>query len=238
LAGNPYEDSIYEYYVYVDGQIGELLEMMPDDASVLVLSDHGAKAMRGGICINDWLIEEGYLKLAYPPEGVVSLELCEVEWDKTLAWGAGGYYGRLYLNIQGREPEGVIPANRVEAVKKEIAAGLRAIPAPDGQALNTKVFLPEQIYREVHNIPPDLLIYFDDLAWRSIGSVGNRALHTFENDTGPDGANHAQMGMYVLHRPGPALGLSLDRTWRAVCPTMLELLGLDTPPEMGQERLW
>src|SRR5205085_8388014 len=61
--GNPYEHSIRDYYEYVDKEIGQLLKEVPEDAVVLVVSDHGAKTMDGGICINEWLIQKGYLVL-------------------------------------------------------------------------------------------------------------------------------------------------------------------------------
>src|SRR5262249_40391999 len=50
--GNPYEDAIRTYYRYVDGEVGELLHLMPDDTTVLVVSDHGAKKMDGAVCFN------------------------------------------------------------------------------------------------------------------------------------------------------------------------------------------
>ena len=49
---------------------------------------------------------------------------------------------------------------------------------------------------------------FGDLLWRSVGQVGTGTVHVFENDTGPDDANHAHEGLYVLaaedgpHGPG------------------------------------
>ncbi|MGD8623411.1 MAG: alkaline phosphatase family protein, partial [Anaerolineae bacterium] len=106
--GNPYEGAIHDYYVHLDRQIGRRLARLDDDTAVLVVSDHGAKAMAGGICFNEWLKREGYLVLEYQPEGIVPLEKCEVDWSRTLAWGSGGYYARLFLNVKGREPEGVI----------------------------------------------------------------------------------------------------------------------------------
>ena len=237
-AGNPYENTIHKYYQFLDAQIGELLAMLPDDVAVLVMSDHGAQPMIGGICINDWLIAHGYLTLLDKPPGVVSLDQCEIDWEHTKAWGAGGYYGRLFLNVRGREPQGVIPPDQVEAFKREITARLEAITDPDGRNIGTRVFRPEEVYAEVNNIPPDLIVYFGNLAWRSVGSVGNEGFHVFENDTGPDDANHAQKGMYILRRPGATSGVQIERTWHAIAPTMLELLGLDVPDEMGEERLW
>jgi predicted AlkP superfamily phosphohydrolase/phosphomutase len=168
----------------------------------------------------------------------VSLAQCEIDWSQTQAWGAGGYYGRLFLNVQGREPEGIIPPDRVEAFKEEITARLEAIADPDGKEIGTRVFRPEHIYAEVNNIPPDLIVYFGDLRWRSVGTLGNETIHTFENDTGPDDANHAQHGMFILCQLGQVGGKKVTRTWRAIAPTMLESLGMDVPADMGEERLW
>jgi predicted AlkP superfamily phosphohydrolase/phosphomutase len=235
--GNPYENTIRKYYTFIDAQIGELLDLLPDDATVLVMSDHGAQAMEGGICINDCLIERGYLALADKPPGIVSLDQCEIDWSRTRAWGAGGYYGRLFLNVQGREREGTIPADRVEAFKAEIGAELEALTDLEGRNIGTRVFRPEQVYAQVNNVPPDLIVYFGDLAWRSVGSVGNQAIHVFENDTGPDDANHAQDGLYILSGFGQNRGARVDHTWRAVAPTMLQALGIGVPPEMSEERL-
>ena len=39
-------------------------------------------------------------------------------------------------------------------------------------------------------------------AWRSVGTVGGEeGIHTFENDTGPDDANHAQDGLMIMAGP-------------------------------------
>lgn len=235
--GNPYENTIAKYYRFLDERIGRLLDMLPDDTTVLLMSDHGAQAMQGGICINDWLNEHGYLVLRDKPAGVVSLDMCEIDWSRTRAWGGGGYYGRLSLNVQGREPSGMIPADQVEAFVDELTAGLMGISAPDGTPLGTRVYRPDQIYAAVNNIPPDLLIYFGNLSWRSVGSVGNEATWVFENDTGPDDANHAQQGTYIYRCPRGSRGQRADHTWRAIAPTMLAALGLEVPPWMGGERL-
>ncbi|MFL7810161.1 MAG: phosphodiesterase, partial [Anaerolineae bacterium] len=114
---------------------------------------------------------------------------------------------------------------------------LEAISGPAGEGLGARGYRPEEIYARVNRIPPDLLVYFSDLAWRSVGSVGNGAIYVFENDTGPDDANHAQHGTYVLRRPGEAGGRRVDHTWRAIAPTMLEAMGLPIPDHMGEERL-
>ena len=65
--GNPYESVADEYYRLIDRRLGELLETL-EDAVFLIVSDHGSKAMHGAFCINEWLIERGYLKLEERPE--------------------------------------------------------------------------------------------------------------------------------------------------------------------------
>ena len=85
--GNPFESAILDYYRYLDGEVGDLLSLAPSDAAVLVVSDHGAKGMDGGIAVNEWLIQQGYLTLkSYPSERKPISEV-EVDWDRTRAWG-------------------------------------------------------------------------------------------------------------------------------------------------------
>jgi predicted AlkP superfamily phosphohydrolase/phosphomutase len=203
VRGNPYENAIHDYYVRIDGKIGEWLGRLDKDVCVLVVSDHGAKAMQGGICLNEWLWREGYLAFEEdPPAGsTVPLEKLKVDWSRTRAWGSGGYYGRVYMNVRDREPHGVIAPNNYERAREELATQLKSIPGFEGEDICTKIFKPEEIYREVKGIAPDLLVYFGDLSWRSIGTIGYGAYQVFENDTGPDDCNHAQNGMFVFYDP-------------------------------------
>ncbi len=234
--GNPYEHAIRDYYVYVDTELGKLLETLDDDTAVMVVSDHGAKKMDGGICINEWLRREGYLVLKEEPRarGLVPFQKLEVDWEKTTAWGSGGYYARLFLNVQGREPQGRIPPADYESVRDEIKAKLEAIPDPEGNSLKTICYKPEEVYTRVRNIPPDLIVYFGDLNWRSVGSLGHGGIYTRENDMGPDDANHAVHGMFSLYDPrnhhgGRRLqGVHL----MDVAPTILELLEVSVPDDM------
>ena len=69
-----------------------------------------------------------------------------------------------------------------------------------------KFFKPQDIYREVRGVAPDLLVYFDNLGWRSVGSFGHGDIYTFDNDTGPDDANHAVNGVYIYTPPAFNLG--------------------------------
>ncbi|NLF10312.1 MAG: phosphodiesterase [Anaerolineaceae bacterium] len=231
--GNPYENAIRDYYVHLDAQIGERLALLDEETAVLVVSDHGAKPMVGGICFNEWLKKEGYLVLEHQPAGIVPLEKCEVDWSRTRAWGSGGYYARLFLNVKGREPEGIIEPEDYERVRDELAERIAAITDPEGKPIGSVAYKPEDIYAEVNNIAPDLIVYFGNLSWRSLGSLGTGQVHTFENDTGPDDANHAQEGLYIYYNPQrPGEGSGPRRHLMDVAPTLLDLVGVDVPKDM------
>jgi predicted AlkP superfamily phosphohydrolase/phosphomutase len=232
--GNPFLHSIHDYYVWLDRQIGATLELIDDNTSVIVMSDHGAQRMDGGICINEWLLNEGYLTLDEKPEGVIPLLKAKVNWGKSRAWGEGGYYSRIFLNVQGREPNGVIPPGQYEKVRDELIEKISAIPDHHGKPIGTKVYKPQSIYRASNAIPPDLIVIFGGLYWRSVGSLGLNTIHTFENDTGPDDANHAQYGMYIYFDPKRDLGGRElpDLKLVDVGPTVLNEFGQPVPNDM------
>lgn len=235
--GHKYEFAIRDYYRYLDGLVGRLVETAPDGTLILIVSDHGAKTMVGGFSLNQWLIQEGYLALHDLPPETTSLKPEMVDWTRTRAWGEGGYYGRLFLNTAGREPQGQVPAEDYGRLRDEIKARLEAEVDHQGRLMGNRAFKPEEIYRAVKNVAPDLLIYFGDLSWRSVGKVGqNQPLYTFENDTGPDDANHAQEGILIMTAKGRALGrpagVRSGLTLYDVAPTVLDYLGLDIPGDM------
>ena len=200
--GNPFESAIKEYYIYCDREIGELLSLVPNDTVVMVVSDHGARKMDGGICFNEWLIKEGFLTLKEYPSQATPISDVEIDWSRTMAWGDGGYYGRLFMNVKGREPQGIVDPIEYERVRSDLIQKIEAIENPEGRNIGSRAYRPEELYKEVNGVPPDLIVYFGNLDWRSIGSVGLRSIYTFENDTGPDEANHDWHGIFILNEMG------------------------------------
>ncbi len=232
---NPYETVLKDLYVYTDKKLGELMECLDDNTSILVVSDHGAKTMVGGICINEWLIQEGYLTLEKKPEKIQKISDLGVKWDQTRAWGEGGYYARIFLNVKGREPEGAIESADYKTVRSELKEKLENMKDHEGNHMGTKVYFPEEIYKDVKNIAPDLIVLFGNLTWRSVGTVGYGSIYTFANDTGPDDANHAMEGMYVLSGKGCDGGASggkyKEREIYDIAPTILDQFGLEAPDD-------
>ncbi len=230
--GNKYENVIHDYYVSLDAEIGRTLDALPSDTSVMVVSDHGAKTMVGAICINEWLQREGYLTLKERPSERKRFKVDMVDWSKTKVWGEGGYYSRIFMNVQGREPDGVIPKEQYETARDELKARLEAIEDENGRCINTKVFKPEEVYRVTNNIPPDLIVYLGNLDWRSAGSVGVGSVYMYENDTGPDDANHAEEGIFIWHIPGEKPGGPKTYSIYDIAPSVLKYFDIDIPDNM------
>ena len=234
--GNKFETSFQDYYRFLDRHIGLLLEALPDDVVTFVISDHGARPMVGGVCFNEWLAHEGYLRFTEDVSTPTPIAKAPIDWGRSLAWGDGGYYGRLFLNVKGREPKGIVEPSQYEETRGELAAKLEAMPGPDGLPLGNRVYKPEQVYTQVAGVAPDLIVYFGDLEWRSVGQVGTGEVFTYENDTGPDGANHDRTGVLVMAgAPGQPMGPQEPRRLIDVGPSILSLYGL-SPSEDAEGR--
>jgi predicted AlkP superfamily phosphohydrolase/phosphomutase len=126
----------------------------------------------------------------------------------------------------------VVAAGDYERVRGEIKAKLEALGDDEGRPIGTIAHRPDELYAERKGIAPDLLVYFGDLFWRSVGQVGTGTVHVFENDTGPDDANHAHEGLYVLVGDRVPAGPGPERDLRDIAPTILELLGEPVPVDM------
>jgi predicted AlkP superfamily phosphohydrolase/phosphomutase len=231
--GNKYENAFRDYYRLLDREVGALLEVLPSDSVKILMSDHGARAMVGGVCFNDWLMHESYLTLSEPLKGRTAIAEAPIDWSRTTAWGDGGYYGRLFLNVKGREPQGIVEQSKYEEVRDELVKKLEGMPGPDGRPLGTRVIKPQDVYPEVRGVAPDLIVYFGDLEWRSVGTMGmeeDGGWFTYENDTGPDGANHDRTGVFALSGlAGQPTGRTDGLNLVDVGPTLMKLYGLPEP---------
>jgi predicted AlkP superfamily phosphohydrolase/phosphomutase len=229
-AEGPRRSLFQDYYRALDRHLGALLEALDEDTAILLVSDHGAQPMIGGFCVNEWLREQGLLTLRAEPAGRLPIADAPIDWSRTLAWADGGYYARVFLNVAGREPEGSIPPADYDAVRDQVARAIEAVPDHEGRPMGNRALRPEELYPEVNGVAPDLIVYLGDLRWRSVGTLGlGCGLHTFENDTGPDDANHSSTGVFALSGPGIAPGRAEDLSIYDVAPTLQRLLDLDAP---------
>lgn len=203
------ENLVCEYYQWLDGQIGEILELL-DEQTILLLVSVGSQAANTDIVVNQWLIKEGLLVLREPAGDVAAHAKVNIDWAKTRAWNQEGSDGQIFLNVQGREPVGVIPAAEYEAFVADLETRVRAMLNAKGQPLNPAVCIPRQIYGETRGVPPDLIVHFG-------GSHEGRA----------------SKGSFVLVGPtSPLSGEYEGAHVLDIAPTLLDLAGFQIPESM------
>ncbi len=226
--------SIPEYYEYLDREIGEMLELVDDDTCVMVVSDHGAKRMEGCININDWLVEEGFLYLEEEPQTVTKFKDVKIDWERTTVWGWGGYYGRVFFNVKGREKCGLLTREEYYDLREDVRKKLESMKDDRGRPLRTKAFRPEDIYTGKYvSEAPDLIVYFGDLYWRGTESMGHDSTYSFETEIGPDDCVHAQKGIFILKDIEERIKGRKEKLDITDCaPTILDLFGIPRVPDM------
>lgn len=232
--GNAFESAIHDYYVYVDGQIGKTLEQLDlSTTAVWVVSDHGARVLHGGVLLNEWLRREGDLVLKSPPGPKQKFDAKDVDWARTRAFASPGYYGQIFINLKGREPQGVVDPAEYDRYREDVVRRLEAMPGPDGRPLGNVCHRPDRIYRACNNVAPDLIVILGGLGWRASGWFGNDSIYIYDDDAAAEDANHAQEGMYLFSHPAIPPGGQVDgATIYDVAPTILCELGVPVPADM------
>jgi predicted AlkP superfamily phosphohydrolase/phosphomutase len=227
--GSPLAQALCDYYILLDEEIGRLWELCDDGlTALLVVSDHGARSMMGGVCVNRWLTQRGLLVLKEGQEETAGrFDAARVDWSRTRAWSMGGYCARVFLHLEGRDPGGTVAPSQAPALLQEIAAGLEALPGPEGQALDTRALETSALFGRRRGAAPDLMVYFGDLGWRAIDTIGGSGLYTRSNDTGPDAANHDWDGVLVMSGAGvQARGAQIEgASLLHIAPLLRHLLG-------------
>lgn len=229
-----YKNVIKDYYKYLDKEIGEVLKLLGDEDYLILASDHGTKRMKGCFCINEWFIKQGYLRLNEYPENVTELNKASIDWSRSIAWGWGGYYARIFLNVKGREENGIIEQKDYEKVRNEIKEKLSNVIGRDGKKMRNIIYTPEEAYGICNGDKPDLMAIFDDLYYRSAGTIGHKKLFLDENDKGPDDAMHSMHGIFILYNKSRDFGGKEVEKMSIydVAPTVLKLLGIKAKEEM------
>jgi predicted AlkP superfamily phosphohydrolase/phosphomutase len=150
---------IEELYVGLDAVVGQALERLSGDDTLVVMSDHGFASWRRAFHLNAWLKEKGYLAVKDPKmendPGVFS----NVDWAHTRAYGTG--INGLYVNLKGREKNGIVPEGERKALMDEIAAALLAEVDPKtGGPVVTKAYQRDEAYKDRGEleIGPDIIV--------------------------------------------------------------------------------
>ncbi len=216
-------------YSRLDQVVGELMDRYGSQATLIVMSDHGFANFGRQFNLNSWLRAWGYLG---PPECTSIME--DVDWSQTMAYGLG--INGLYLNLKGREREGIVePGDQREALLTEIAERLEAVTDTDGRSVIRGVYRSDQIYQgNATALAPDLIIGYRRgyrASWATVqGQLTDEIL--LDNDMAWS-ADHCADALEV---PGV---LFCNRTIRGRSPSLVDLapsilaeFGLPAPPQM------
>lgn len=247
-------EAIPAIYRQMDRIVGTVMDqhLGPDDV-LMVCSDHGFQSARHQVSLNNWLVENGYMKLVDNPTTSKTLGGF-VDWSQTRAYAMG--LGFIYVNLEGREPEGIVPPGEKDALLAEIREKLLASVDPEtGLHTVLDTYLPAEIHpggkfldREGDMIVGVAPTY--RVAWATTGGGiklvkdedGNRVPGPiyYDNDS-PWSGGHVSVhlpdvaGVFFCNRDVdlPEGGPNLLH----VAPTALKLLGVDVPAVMDLQAL-
>ena len=161
--GGDFANVIDEEYQRCDNAVGKLLDQIDDTTLLITLSDHGFNSFRRGMHVNTWLHDQGLLKLkgGAKPGGEESGDFFRnVDWSQTQAYALG--LGGIYLNVAGREHEGIVAADEAPALKAKLKEQLSQWKDAEQNAVAVNsVVAAEEIYQGEHvKDAPDLLVNF------------------------------------------------------------------------------
>jgi predicted AlkP superfamily phosphohydrolase/phosphomutase len=165
--------------------IGRVLNFVDNDTTLILLSDHGMTNFDYGININTWLYENNYLRLktGVKPGGEENERLLRnVNWNHTQAY-AYGLTG-IYINIEGRESNGIVKSNELEDLSRRISKQLTGIKNPNNGEVAIQSVLPKNCLYSGHYVDnsPDLIVNYSPgyrVSWDTpLGGVPERIFST------------------------------------------------------------
>jgi predicted AlkP superfamily phosphohydrolase/phosphomutase len=151
------EADLLHTYRKVDAEVGRVMRDFPQD-TLMVISDHGFSDFRRAVHLNTWLLREGFLTLDLPFNTGDAEGFVHVDWSATTAYSAG--LNAVYLNLAGRERQGIVPVAQKDAVAERIARRLEALRDPrTGEAAVARVYRARDVYSgEALASAPDLIV--------------------------------------------------------------------------------
>lgn len=156
------KDSVLASYQAMDTIVGEVVDRIDSgefgkDAVLMIVSDHGFAPFYHCVGINNLLIDQGFQVTKADengePQTVKSIVnstdpsmLNFVDWDKSKAYSMG--LGKIYINLKGREPKGIVEPEEYDALCKEIIEKFEAFKDPNtGERIVKKVYRRDEIFK-------------------------------------------------------------------------------------------
>src|ERR1700722_9757929 len=222
---------IQDLYQRMDKLIGRVMEKIDDDTLLMVISDHGFKSFARCMNLNAWLHQNGYLALKDgKTESGDWFE--DVAWSRTRAYTMG--LNGLYLNLKGREREGIVQSGaEAEALKEELRSKLDGLVDPASEKVGiTGMFDCDAVYAGPYvDNAPDLIVGYGEgfrASWDSV--MGKVTGKIFEDNLKAWSGDHCVDPRLV---PGVLFSnrkIAIEKPAIVdVAPTVMKLFGLELP---------
>jgi predicted AlkP superfamily phosphohydrolase/phosphomutase len=222
---------IQDLYDRMDILIGRVMQQIDDETLLLVISDHGFTSFARCMNLNAWLHQNGYLALKEgKSESGDWFE--EVDWSRTRAYTMG--LNGLYMNLKGREREGIVESGEEsDALKEELRAKLDGLVDPASGAIGiTGMFDCDSVYAGPYvDNAPDLIVGYGEgfrASWDSV--MGKVTSNIFEDNLKAWSGDHCVDPRLV---PGVLFSnrkIAIEKPAIVdVAPTILKLFGLELP---------
>jgi predicted AlkP superfamily phosphohydrolase/phosphomutase len=248
LRGN-----ITDCFRRMDEIVGLVDDFAGKDGGVIVCSDHGFTAWDVSVHTNALLEQWGYLRVktaARAMQTEVARKLvpiarkllsakaarqakgktfAAVDWSKTRAFASPIPQQGIFVNLQGREPHGIVPPSELQATKSDLAARFEALRGPDGSPVTDVVHLSQDVFHgSAQSGAPDVLPVLRNHRYELDDEIFHHEAFTDHRHL-PRGVHHPD-GIVVIAGDGVPAGASVDGSVLDVTPTLLYMAGLK-PPE-------
>lgn len=229
-----------ELYRKFDRVLGQALKNIDPGIPVLVMSDHGFAPFRRAVNINNWLVQEGYLKLNVQDAGNEEISILGyADWPASKAYALG--LNGLYLNMKGREKEGAVGPGDRRRLLEEIKAKLEALTDPkNGNKVISCAYISEDNFsKNFIDRAPDIILGFD----RGYRIDNNSALGTLGKEIVSDNMDWWSGDHCVDPKKVPASFIANFKIQKSVpdiqdvAPTILKYFGIATPAQMTGKAL-
>lgn len=182
------KDVVHDWYRRLDrfvGDVSQKVDQWNGKQRYLILSDHGFSDFRRKVHLNRWLLENNYLCMKNGGS-----DLSTVDWSITKAYAVG--LNSIYLNVAGREGQGIVSADAIENLLHEIQSKLSAWKDSDGTPIVQKVrFKHETFNGPFTRFGPDLVVgYAPGYRASAETGLGKIPATALEPNTDHWGADH------------------------------------------------
>jgi predicted AlkP superfamily phosphohydrolase/phosphomutase len=161
VADAPFANAVIDRYLEVDVMVGEVMGRLPENTTLVVMSDHGFTSWRRQMNLNTWLLDNGYITLMNPRRRTGIPYFGNVNWTRTQAYAVG--LNGIYINLRGRDANGSVPQSDRDRLIAEISNGLLSFIDPvTGEPAVTKVYPRDEVFSDdgYLEIGPDLIVGF------------------------------------------------------------------------------